>query len=147
MEDNIVGALVKDLEENIYCRLQPSPISGIGVFAIRDIPQGTNPFKNFLHNKFIEVDPDLVFKNEKIPSEVKRLVNEMWVVYEGKLNLYDGGLNALDISFFLNHSARNANVIAEHEGAVFVTARDVKKGEELLVDYGTYAENKDEGGI
>ena len=27
-----------------YCRLQPSSIHGIGVFAIRDIPRRTNPF-------------------------------------------------------------------------------------------------------
>jgi hypothetical protein len=29
---------------NCYCRLAPSPIHGIGVFAIRNIPRGRNPF-------------------------------------------------------------------------------------------------------
>ena len=29
---------------NCCCRLAPSPIHGIGVFAIRDIPRGRNPF-------------------------------------------------------------------------------------------------------
>jgi len=29
---------------NCYCRLAPSPIHGIGVFAIRDIPRGWKPF-------------------------------------------------------------------------------------------------------
>ena len=29
--------------KNTYCRLKPSNIEGVGVFAIRDIPQGVNP--------------------------------------------------------------------------------------------------------
>jgi hypothetical protein len=29
---------------NCHCRLAPSPIHGIGVFALRDIPRGKNPF-------------------------------------------------------------------------------------------------------
>jgi len=29
-----------------YCRLAPSAIHGIGVFAVRDIPRGKNPFNS-----------------------------------------------------------------------------------------------------
>ena len=28
-----------------YCRLMPSKLGGVGVFAIRDIAKGTNPFE------------------------------------------------------------------------------------------------------
>jgi SET domain-containing protein len=141
MEENIADKLIKDLEENIYCRLKPSTVSGVGIFAIRDIPKGTDPFKNFLHSKFVEVDPKLVYENEKIDPAVKELVSDMLVIVDGKLSLPDEGLNAMNISFFLNHSPYGGNVIAQNEGEVFIAVRDIKKGEELLVDYKTYAEN------
>ena len=32
--------LLKELGTNTYLMLKPSPIEGIGVFAIRDIPKG-----------------------------------------------------------------------------------------------------------
>jgi hypothetical protein len=39
------AALLRRVLADCYCRLQPSRIHGIGVFAIRDIPNGRNPFK------------------------------------------------------------------------------------------------------
>jgi hypothetical protein len=142
MEYNSADDLIKDLEENIYCRLRPSSVSGVGIFAIRDIPKGVNPLKNFLKCRYVEVDPKLVFENEKIDPAVKKLVNDMYVVAEGKLNLWEGGLNALDIGFFIN-SSEHPNMVAESGAESFVAMRDIKKGEELFVDYGTYAENKE----
>ena len=32
--------LLKELSEEIYAVLKPSPVHGIGVFALRDIPKG-----------------------------------------------------------------------------------------------------------
>lgn len=87
----------------------------------------------------------MVFENDKIDPAVKELVNDMWVIADGKLSLWDGGLNSLDMSFYLNHSVHGANMVAENEGEVFIAARDIKKGEELFVDYGTYAENSHVG--
>ncbi len=146
MNDNQnVDELIKDLEENVYCRLRSSSVAGVGIFAIRDIPMGINPLKNFLKYNYIEVDEKLVFENEKISPEVKDLVHDMYVIADGKLNLWEGGMNALDIGFFIN-SSDNPNMIAEAEGEYFVAARDIKKGEELFVDYGTYSENTKERG-
>jgi SET domain-containing protein len=34
-------ALLKDLHNDTYVMIKPSPLHGIGVFAIRDIPKGT----------------------------------------------------------------------------------------------------------
>lgn len=143
MKNKNADELIKDLEENVYCRLRPSGVSGVGVFAIRNIPKGTNPFKDFLKYDFVQVDPDAVFKNKKIDPAVKDLVNDMYVVGEGALHLWGGGMNGLDISFFLNHS-EDPNMTAEDGAEGFFAARDIKKGEELLTDYGTYAENADD---
>jgi len=141
MEQISAEDLIKDLEENVYCRLQPSTVEGVGVFAIRDIPKGTNPFNNFFEHDFIEIDPKRVFENDKIDPAVKELVNHMYIVADGKLNLFNGGLNGINLSFFVNSSSGNPNMVAENDGANFVAARDIKKGEELFVDYETYAEN------
>lgn len=131
---------IKDLEKNVYCRLRPSKVEGVGIFAIRDIPKGTDPFKSFLPYRFAEVDADLVLKNPKIDPAVKKLASDMYVIADGKIHLYEGGLNGIDISFFLNHSEK-PNLIAKHDGDFFVTARKIKKGEELFSDHRTYAEN------
>ncbi len=140
VKHSVANDLVKDLEKNIYCRLRPSKVEGVGVFAIRDIPKGTNPFKSFLPYRFAVVDAASVFKNSKIDPAVKKLASDMYSVSSGRLYLYKGGLNAIDISFFLNHS-KKPNLIAKHGGYFFVAARKIKKGEELFSDHSTYAEN------
>ena len=37
--------LLNNLKNDIYCRIKPSKKPGVGLFAIRDIPENTNPFK------------------------------------------------------------------------------------------------------
>ena len=132
--------LIKDLEANVFCRLRPSKVHGVGIFAIRDIPKGADPFKNLLRYPFVAVDADDIYKNPKIDPEVKKLVDDMYSVEDGKLYLYGNGLNAIDISFFLNHS-ETPNIIAVDEGESFVAARNIKKGEELFSDHRTYSDN------
>lgn len=131
---------IKDLEQNVYCRLRPSKVHGVGIFAIRDIPKGTNPFKSFLPYEFAEVDADAVLKNPKIDPAVKKMASDMYSIIDGKMYLYKGGLNGIDISFFLNHSEK-PNLEATHDGEVFIALRKIKKGEELFSDHRTYAQN------
>tara|TARA_Y100000590_G_C15514868_1_gene936868 strand:+ start:328 stop:804 length:477 start_codon:yes stop_codon:yes gene_type:complete len=44
----------------VYCKLAPSDIHGVGIFAIKKIPLGTNPFKN----SYMAQDSVLVAKNK-----------------------------------------------------------------------------------
>ena len=37
--------LLRRILADCFCRLQPSPLHGVGVFAIRDIPKGRDPFR------------------------------------------------------------------------------------------------------
>src|SRR6478735_6966627 len=37
--------LLRRVLADCYCHLQPSPIRGIGVFAVCDIPKAKNPFR------------------------------------------------------------------------------------------------------
>lgn len=42
--------LIKELSEDIYLQLGPSPLHGIGVFAIKKIPKLSHPFEPGIHN-------------------------------------------------------------------------------------------------
>lgn len=53
----------------VYCKLGPSSIHGVGVFAIRDIPIGINPFKD----SYMAQEGIMISKN-KIPPEYKDLL-------------------------------------------------------------------------
>ncbi len=140
MKRDFTHALVRDLEENVYCRLRPSKVHGVGIFAIRDIPKGKDPFKSFLPYKFVAVPAASVFDNPHIDPAVKEFASDMYSVMKGKLYLYKGGMNGIDISFFLNHS-KKPNLTVRKGGEAFVTARKIKKGEELFSDQSTYSEN------
>ena len=133
--------LIRDLRNNIYCRIKSSPIEGVGVFAIRDIPKGTRPLQEFTTGDFIEVDADEVYNDPLIHESVKQFIKDMYVQKDGKLYLYDQGLNAIPMSFLLNHS-KDPNMIEISEGIDFEAARDIKAGEELTVDYDSYCDSE-----
>ena len=137
---SIARKLVKDLEENVYCRLQRSKVHGIGIFAIRDISKGQQLFKTFLNYEMTPVPVELIDNNAKISPSVRQLAHDMYPLHAGKLYMYRKGLNAIDIAFFINHS-KKPNVIIDDMGDCFA-ARNIKRGEELFSDYETYTQHK-----
>lgn len=129
-----------------YCRIGISKISGVGVIAIRDIPNETNPFGyikfkcNSNYNQNIKVTLDDIYI---LPDEIKKLVFDFIIPDKyGAYYLPSDGFNSMDISFYLNHSD-NPNLIKTDHGCEyygFKTIRDIKKGEELIIDYENYVE-------
>jgi SET domain-containing protein len=119
--------------KNTYCRLKPSKISGVGVFAIREIPKGINPFKGAHEPRWVE------FKTSelKLNKEIMRMIKDFYVTDDTVL-IPDCGLNGMDISFFVNNSEK-PNLKTEDGGFSFITTRKIKKGEELTVSYKTYS--------
>ena len=131
--------LIRDLEKNIYCRLKPSPVHGIGVFAIRDIPKGTDPFGGLYNTRWKKIPLRRIMADKKISPEVKGFARAFYAVEKGTVFFPNHSLNAIDISFFLNHSdAPNVGALAG--GADFVALRDIKKWEELFSDHRTYSD-------
>ena len=122
-----------------FTRLKPSKIHGVGVFAIRDIPNGTNIF--------IDDQSEIVWLKrseiEKKSGEIRRLYDDFCVIKNDKYGC-PKGFNNLTVSWYINEPAagQRSNVVSCGKYD-FVAARDIQAGEELTVDYSTYSEKQD----
>jgi len=123
--------------KNTYCRLKASKIEGVGVFAIRDIPKGENPFYGIKKQKWVKFN---ISDLEKIDKEIMPLIDSFFVIKKnGTVYISESGLNGMDISYFLNDS-KKPNLKTTDDGTNFKTLKKIKKGEELTVAYATYDE-------
>ena len=133
--------LIKHLENDIYCRIGVSKIAGVGVIAIKDIPKGTIPFKNLSKEKekIVKLD-DNDIKN--VNPEIKKILKDFFG--DEKSVNYDvlySGPNNINISFYMNHSNKpNIDVIEDKNNKYFnfIANRNIKKGEELFINYNDY---------
>lgn len=122
----------------VYTRLGVGA-HGVGVFAIRDIPKGTDIFKNCdPHGDVLEITEEELSAFDA-PDAAKLLVRDFCAFQGGVYFVPDYGIDALPKSYFLNHS--NApNIMTPDKGETFLAARDIKAGEELAADYDEYHE-------
>ncbi len=122
---------------NSFTRLQPSPIHGVGVFAIRDIPNGTNIFRDD-RSEMIWVNREEVLK---LSGDVRRLYDDFCVLKNGRYGC-PNGFNNLTIAWYINKPLEGQNPNTECRGEYdFFAARDIRAGEELTVNYETYSDN------
>lgn len=131
--------LLRHLAKDVYCRLGVSKIQGIGVFAIRDIPKGTDPFVGSFRLSYVSISDDELKKNH---PEVKKMLGAFFIKEKGKVLVPKCGLNGMDISFYLNHSDQ-PNIIADLEKDRFIAMRDIRAGKELTTDYNLYYNEDD----
>jgi len=129
--------LLENLKNDIYCRLKPSPIHGVGVFAIRNIQKGIDPFKGCKVVRWYGFN-EKELKN--LHPAVKKMVYDLLSLQKGKIWVPDFGMNGVDISFFVNSSKKPNLKAVEDKNFRFITLREIKKGEELTVNYSTYDE-------
>jgi hypothetical protein len=122
-----------------YTRLRTSKIDGVakkggvGVFAIREIPEGTNIFASDA-GEMIEQDPKIL---DGLDPELRRLYEDFCVFKKGKL-LCPRNFNNLTVGWYLNHSEEpNARCDNEYN---FIAIRHIQAGEEITANYGTYGE-------
>jgi hypothetical protein len=119
--------------DGVYTRLAPSKIHGVGVFAIRDIPKGTNIFENDT-SRMVRIEKNDV---ANVNPALKQLYEDFCVI-QGNEYRAPENFNSMTVGWYLNESKRNPNVrCTEHYD--FIALRDIKRGEELLVDYSTYS--------
>lgn len=126
--------LLAELTDNTYIILRPSPVAGIGIFVVKDITKGCRDMfsKPDLLDRWITLSKQEV---EELPAHAKLLV-ENYCLYDAESYFVpDYGFKKMDVSLFLNHSDE-PNVLSINDGEYFEALRDIKAGEELLIDYG-----------
>ncbi len=132
--------VLQNLKEDVYCRIQRSPIHGVGVFAIKDIPANKCPFLLTNQRQCME---SCVALHENMLADVDQAVVQMVddFYHKDKETYYipRNGLNSNNISFYMNHSSQKANVdfvhVEESDFVFFKTKRRILQGEELLINY------------
>ena len=125
-----IKELLTDLQET-YVMLKPSPIHGIGVFAIRDIPKGCRNMFSKDNGEWIKVP---ITDIEALPAESKDLVETYCLYDEEHYYVPSYGFKKMDLVNYLNHSAL-PNVRSVNDGEYFEAIADIPAGQELLVNY------------
>jgi hypothetical protein len=137
--------IIKHLMNDVYCKLEKSKISGVGVTLLKNINSNINPF-NHVANKCYDYKGLLVNKKEiskYVSNEnIKKIITDFIFADEND-NYYIpyNGLMLIDITFFLNHSTKpNLDVVLNKcEYFEFVTPKKISKYVELCIDYNEYA--------
>ncbi len=126
--------LLQELAGNTWVMLKPSPIEGIGVFALRDIPKGCRSMfsKAAEQEQWITVSKAEV---QTLPAHSKLLIENYCLYDEENYFVPDYGFKKMDLVSFLNHSDA-PNIISINDGEFFEAVSDIKQGEELVIDYG-----------
>ncbi len=125
---NLKDKLILNRLGRVYCRLAPSKIHGIGIFAIRDIPIGTNPFKD----SYMAQDSVLIDK-KKVPDELKTMLEDYHPSDKNSSKCVVSSYPNQPIwSNYLNYSDEpNIELMLNGE---WKTLRPIKEGEELVED-------------
>lgn len=126
--------LLNDIINNHYVVLKPSPVAGVGVFALRDIPKGCRDMfsKPKADDNWIKVP---LAEVEQLPEHARFLIWNYCLFDDENYFVPDTGFKKLDLCLFLNHSD-TANVQSINGGDYFEAIRDIKAGEELFLYYG-----------
>jgi len=152
-------SLLKHLKQTVYVKLAPG-VAGVGVVALRDIPPGTNPFAP-ANQQLLPKEKSVALTESELqglPTAVREHVFDFFAAMDDPRDESAGtplrtdsselvygvhacGPNALDISWYVNHSDEpNLEfVMIDGEGDFnsYRTTRLVVAGEELLHNYRT----------
>lgn len=126
--------LLKELKHT-YVKIGPSPIQGIGVFAIRKISRGCRSMFSKDNGEWIKIPKSSI---KKLPLSSQRLVKN-YCTYDNKYYYIEKtGFKKMDLANFVNHSDE-PNIGPVNNGEYFEALRDIQPGEELFLDYGQIA--------
>lgn len=128
--------LLQELRYHTYITIRESDTHGIGVFALCEIPKGCRNIFSRNVGEWIKLS---IAEVEALPAHSRNLVETYCLFDADHYYVPDYGFKVMDLVNYLNHSS-TPNVISINDGEEFEALRDIKKGEELLVDYHYLAE-------
>jgi len=130
------------LGDKLLCRIKPSKIEGVGVFAIKDIPKETKLFEAYFssaYEVFVPWERWYSYPKEEIEDldeGVKKLVYDFCEETEGSVAVCSNMPRDIEggCIYLLNHSEEPNVKFLYPEGA-YVTVKKIEKGEELCFNY------------
>eukprot|EP00754_Rhynchopus_humris_P037361 Rhum_TRINITY_DN19567_c0_g1::Rhum_TRINITY_DN19567_c0_g1_i1::g.170233::m.170233 len=148
-------AMRRHLIRDVWARIGVSPAGyGVGVIAIRDIPQETivdrvpASMLPAARRKTVEAQEVNTKDLAGVPSDVLSYLQEMYVETAGTMDVCRYGLNSfIGLAHFVNHSEEpNVHFVSTDDdeeldlgfNMKIQTLSSVRKGEELLCDYREY---------
>jgi SET domain-containing protein len=124
--------LLQELSKETFISLQPSPVHGIGVFAIRDIPCGCCSIFSKNVGEWIKIP---IADVERLPDHSRNMVETYCLYDEEYYFVPDYGFKVMDMVNYLNHSLI-PNIRSVNHGEWFEAITDIPAGTELLINYG-----------
>jgi SET domain-containing protein len=124
--------LLAQLQIETYIMLKSSPVHGIGVFAIRDIPKGCREIFSKGMGEWIKVP---IKEVEALPDHSRLLIETYCLFDEENYFVPEYGFKMIDPVIYLNHSS-SPNIISISDGEEFEALVDIAAGQELVVNYG-----------
>ena len=104
---------------NCHCRLAPSPIHSIGVFAIRDIPRGKDPFNTLLKYARPGYVRMAIAELDALPPKLREMICALFVPADGEMWLPNCGTNFVYLKSYLNHST--TPILCAKDGYHFIS--------------------------
>lgn len=126
------------LNSTVYCRLQPSPIHGVGVFAIREIKKGTK-ISDYDYSNIENGVMPLRLSVSELPDlvpEIQQLIFDRMIFDESDADMlvFFSPNHDQCLRSFMNHS-NTPNSDGE------IALRDIEKGEEVTEDFTSLVKN------
>lgn len=128
------------ISKNIFVKLKPSKVDGVGVFAIKDIPKDTFLFEIWKGESgyFPIKEKEL----QKLPKDLYNHIKDIFLYspdFPNDTNTYiqlTNGCHWIYTTpyYFVNSDISKFNIDKD----TFKTTRDIKRGEEILSNYGRY---------
>jgi hypothetical protein len=122
--------------DDLYTRIKPSPINGVGVFAIRKIKKGTSLFSE-------DIDEMFWLKETELPKQkvLRKFYDDFAVWRNGRCGV-PKHFHRLTMSWYLNDPMKGARPNVACDGNYeFRALRAIKPGAELTVDSTAYSDH------
>lgn len=130
--------LLNELAFHMKIMLKPSPVHGIGVFAIAPIAKGEREIFSRNEQQWIPISDE---EMQNLPPHVQQVIENYCLYDEHHYFIPEEGFKILDLVVFLNHS-EHPNIKSIDDGLQFEALRNIEAGEELFIDYGTIVEDE-----